>query len=190
MAVAARDRFARWLARTHGIPVFRYGPLPGGARTLPEVRRDAFGSLAPDDAPPSAGSAPGPHPRAGATAAGARHALVAYNVWVADGSTELARRVAAAVRRPGVRALGFDVGGVPQVSLNLTEPFTLGPGTAYDLVAGALRAAGARAAGGELVGLVPARVLDSVPRRRWEELGLDGDRTIEARLSARRVSWR
>ncbi|MDP1820229.1 MAG: hypothetical protein Q8K58_10130, partial [Acidimicrobiales bacterium] len=55
-ALAARDRFAAWLAATHVVPCFLYGP----ERTLPEVRRGAFEALAPDVGPPA------PHPRAGA----------------------------------------------------------------------------------------------------------------------------
>ena len=34
----------------------------------------------------------------------------------------------------------------------------------------------------ELVGLVPAAVLDAAPLERWAELDLAADRTIEARL--------
>jgi hypothetical protein len=38
----------------------------------------------------------------------------------------------------------------------------------------------------ELVGLVPAAVLDAIDPRRWAELDLGPDRTIEARVAARR----
>ena len=39
-----RDDFARWLAEELGVPSFLYGPLPGGrTRTLPDIRRQAFG---------------------------------------------------------------------------------------------------------------------------------------------------
>ena len=39
----------------------------------------------------------------------------------------------------------------------------------------------------ELVGLVPSSVLDAVPARRWPELDLAEDRTIEARLAEQGV---
>ena len=40
----------------------------------------------------------------------------------------------------------------------------------------------------ELVGLLPADVLDGIPEGRWEELDLSADRTIESRLKARGIS--
>jgi glutamate formiminotransferase len=174
-AVAARDAFARWLADAHAVPCFLYGD----ERTLPEVRRAAFRSLAPDTGPAA------PHPTAGATAVGQRSVLVAYNVWV--GGTDLvgARRVAAAVRGAGIRALGLQVGDRLQVSMNLIDPFVTGPAAAYDAVAAAADTAGAAVEGAELVGLVPASVLRAVPVSRWDELDLDEERTIDARLEAR-----
>jgi glutamate formiminotransferase len=174
-AVAARDAFAVWLAETLGVPSFLYGPLPGGAlRTLPEVRRGALAGLAPDVGPVT------PDPRTGACAVGARPVLVAYNVWV--GSPAIARRVAALVRRPELRALGLAVGARAQVSCNLVEPEVLGPAQAYDLVAASVREHGGAVEGAELVGLLPESVLAAVPAARWTELGLSAAMTLEARL--------
>ena len=119
--IARRDAFARWMSATLGVPTFLYGPLPGGGtRTLPQVRRDAFGNLAPDFGPAQT------HPTAGATAVGARSVLVAYNVWVS--SLEVARLVAPLVRGPAVRALGLAVGEGAQVSCNLVDPAAARPG--------------------------------------------------------------
>ena len=170
-ALAARDRFARWAATELALPCFLYGP----ERSLPEVRRGAFTTLAPDHGPGA------PHPTAGACAVGARPVLVAYNLWLAAGDTAAAAGVARALRGPAVRALAVAVGAHGQVSLNLLDPLTYGPGQAYDDVAS--RAAVARA---EVVGLVPAAVLAAVPSSRWPQLDLDPSRTIEARLAATR----
>ena len=168
-AVAARDRFLAWAATELGLPGFAYGP----ERTLPDVRRRAFVDLAPDAGPSV------PHETAGAVCVGAREVLVAYNVWLAEGADlALAREVARAVRGPSVRALGLDVGGRAQVSMNLVDPLVVGPAEAYDAVAALTGVAGA-----ELVGLLPAAVLDRVPVSRWPELDLDGARTIESRLA-------
>jgi hypothetical protein len=41
--------------------------------------------------------------------------------------------------------------------------------------------------GAELVGLVPASVLDRTDPARWSQLDLDVERTIEARLARRAV---
>ena len=167
-AVAARDRFAAWAGDELGVPCFLYGP----ERTLPDVRRHAFTGLAPDTGPPVA------HPTAGAICAGARPVLVAYNVWLGEGvDVATARRIAAEVRGPELRALGLDVGGRAQVSMNLVEPIRLGPAEAYDAVAA--RAPVDRA---ELVGLVPQAVLDAVPRGRWRQLDLDPSRALPSAL--------
>jgi glutamate formiminotransferase len=165
----ARDRFARWLAGELGVPVFLYGP----ERTLPEVRREAFGALAPDVGPAR------PHPTAGGAAVGVRPVLVAWNVWLAEPDVALARRVAAAIRGPHLRALGLAVAGGAQVSMNLITPELVGPAEAWDLVAGHVPVDRA-----ELVGLVPAAVLARTPRHRWRQLDLSDDRTIESRLGA------
>lgn len=176
-AVAARDAFAAWMGEVHAVPCFLYDE----DRTLPEVRRTAFRSLRPDTGPPI------PHATAGATAVGARPVLVAFNVWVAGTDLAGARRLANDVRRPGIRTLGLQAGDRLQVSMNLVDPYQVGPAAAFDAVAGAAAQAGAEVTGAELVGLVPDAVLRAVPHSRWEELDLADDRTIEARLDARGV---
>jgi glutamate formiminotransferase len=167
-AVAARDRFARWAGDELGIPCFCYGP----ERALPDIRRHAFRDLRPDTGPDR------PHPTAGAICVGARPALVAYNLWLADPDLDEARRIAAALRSAEVRALGLAVGKEVQVSCNLIAPWRVGPAEVFDQVEKS--AAIARA---ELVGLVPEKVLAAIPRRRWGSLGLGERSTIEARLA-------
>jgi glutamate formiminotransferase len=162
----ARDRFARWAGHELGVPCFLYGP----ERTLPAVRRWAWHDLVPDTGPAA------PHPRAGAMAVGVRPPLVAYNLWLAEPDLALARRLAAALRGPAVRALGLPVGPAVQVSMNLIDPLAVGPAEVYDCVAE--QAAVERA---ELVGLVPAAVLAATPEGRWAQLDLAPDRTIEHR---------
>ncbi len=163
-ALAARDRFAAWAGSDLGVPCFLYGP----ERTLPDVRRHAFTGLVPDAGPAVA------HSTAGAICVGARPVLVAYNVWLAEGvEVAAARRIAKEIRGPALRALGLDVGGRAQVSMNLLDPDRLTPADAYDAVA-----AQAQVDRAELVGLVPASVLEAVPAERWAELDLDDRRTL------------
>jgi glutamate formiminotransferase len=174
-AIEARNRFARWAGQTLSLPCFLYGP----ERSLPELRRQAWVTLQPDEGPAQ------PHPTAGAAAVGARPPLVAYNVWLATGDVALAGSIAAEIRSESVRALGLQVGDGVQVSCNLIDPWRIGPEVVFDAVAS--RVAVARA---ELVGLVPASVLDAVPRHRWPELDLGPSRTIEARLEERGLGGR
>jgi glutamate formiminotransferase / 5-formyltetrahydrofolate cyclo-ligase len=168
-AIEGRDRFARWAGEAIGLPCFLYGP----ERTLPEVRRTAWASARPDTGPDQ------PHPTAGAAAVGARPLMVAYNIWLAEPDLDTARIIAAQLRGPAVRALGLQVGSHVQVSCNLIQPAVVGPEAVFDAVAS--RASPARA---ELVGLIPAAVLDSIRPGRWAELDLDRSRTIDARLEA------
>jgi glutamate formiminotransferase len=180
-AVAERDGFARWLGEELGVPSFLYGPLSGGlTRTLPDVRRHAFGEppdgLTPDHGPAQA------DPRTGASAVGARRVLVAYNVLVS--SVEVARRVAPLVRGPEVRALGLAVGARAQVSCNLLDPDRFGPDQLYDAVATPVAEAGGTVTGAELVGLIPEAVLATVPSDRRAALGLSDEATVESRLPA------
>jgi len=85
----------------------------------------------------------------------------------------VARHIAREIRGPGLRALGLDVGGRAQVSMNLVDPERVTPADAFDAVAA--RAPVARA---ELVGLVPAAVLDAVSPERWAELDLDPAKSL------------
>ena len=180
----ARNRFARWAGAELALPCFLYGP----ERSLPEVRRLAFHPLAPDTGPPK------PHPTAGASAVGIRDLLVAYNVWITatdDGepggkrheALSVARALARQLRTPTRRSLGLPVGPGAQVSFNLIDPSAARVADLYDAVATGAASRGCSVLRAELVGLVPAAVLHQVPSRRWAELDLDPDRTIEGLIA-------
>ncbi|MHB1854557.1 MAG: hypothetical protein ACYCSJ_06215 [Acidimicrobiales bacterium] len=170
-ALGARNRFAAWAAAELELPCFLYGP----ERSLPEVRLRAFKDLAPAFGPDR------PHPRAGAVAVGARGVMVAYNLWLDGQPAQTARALAGELRGPDVRALGFDLGGRAQLSFNLIAPLRTGPAEVYDRAV----ALGARIERAEVVGLVPAALLERTPSGRWAQLGLSPEATIEARLGGR-----
>jgi glutamate formiminotransferase len=176
-ACALRDETAAWFAETSFVPVFLYGTLADGtSRALPEVRREAFETLAPDFGPADASSSKG------AVAVGCRPILVAWNLWLRDVSLDQAQSMAAAVRGPGVRALAFEVGDDVQVSCNLIDVPNSRPSLVYDAVAAQLEGGG-QIDHAELVGLAPQVLLDAEDSSRWEELDLRPDSTIEARLA-------
>ena len=54
-------------------------------------------------------------------------------------------------------------------------------------VAGLVASAGGAVHGGELVGLLPRALLQSIPPARWPELGLSAEASVEARLDRRSV---
>jgi len=166
-AVGARDAFAIWAGATLALPCFLYGPN----RSLPDVRKTAFGDAVPDTGPRH------PHPTAGAAAVGARAPLVAYNLWLEGSDLAHAKMIAAGLRNDDVRALGLQVGNEVQVSCNLINPMRVGPAQVYDDVARRLPVARA-----ELVGLIGRDVLTRIAQRRWAELDLAETRTVEACL--------
>lgn len=181
---AARD-FANWWAE-FGVPIFFYDLADGEGRSLPAIRRDAFGARAPD-----LGSS-APHPTLGATAVGVRPLMIAVNCSLADDDLSLARQIAARVRESsdglrGVRALGFALASRrrAQVSMNLVDLDATGLEAACTAVRDAAREHGNDVGEVELVGLVPAAELArcSDEFRAWA--ALDDSVTIEARLAGR-----
>lgn len=169
-AVRARNEYAQWVSDEFDIPCFFYGP----ERTLPFIRKNAWEALEPDVGPHT------PHVTAGAICVGAREPLVAYNVWLEGVSLSDTKKIAAAVRTSAIRTLGLQVGNMTQVSMNLVDPQHVGPAVAYDAVAALTAVHHA-----ELVGLVPADVVEVIPMDRWEELDLSVETTIEWRLTHR-----
>lgn len=166
-AVAARNRFAAWAAESLSLPCFLYGP----ERTLPAVRRSAWTTEMPHSGPLTA------HPTAGAVCAGAREPLIAYNVWLDNVALDATKEIASRVRTKHIRTLGLQVGKYTQVSMNLVAPQIANPMHAVDAVR-----QHAEIHHTELVGLVPADVLNVIPQDRWEQLDLTEDRTIEWRV--------
>ena len=182
--ISARDAFAAWAASTLAVPCFLYGP----ERSLPEVRRQAFSALSPDTGPVA------PHSTAGAMAVGARTVLIAYNVWIAGpdaGSpaqaeaAEVAKTLAARLRRPGLRTLGLAVDGGAQVSCNVIDHDRVTLTEVFDEVATGSAEFNCSVTRGELVGLLPQVALSAVHKERWVELGLRAEDTIESRIGTR-----
>jgi glutamate formiminotransferase len=185
-AVDAALGFATWMADELQVPVFLYDRADRAARTLPDARREAFTSRAPDLGPTR------PHPTLGAVAVGARDPLVAVNCELARDDLALARVIATRVRERdgglgGVRALGLRLAssGVVQVSMNLVALERTGVQDACRAVDALARDAGSAVARVELVGLLPAAELARCDDefRSWSGIGPDA--TIEGRLARR-----
>jgi glutamate formiminotransferase len=174
-----------------GLPVFLYGEVGGGRRPaffrrggLGELeRRLAAGELEPDAGPRRI------DPARGATLVGARRPLVAYNVELATDEAGIAREIAAVVREsgggmPGVQAIGLRLPSSwrVQVSMNVLD---LERSPLHEVVAriGAEAAArGVAVRGGELVGLVPASVLEAAQSAGAQIPGVDETRVLERAL--------
>jgi len=108
------------------------------------------------------------HPTAGACVIGARKFLIAFNINLATGDAEIARRIARKIRfssggLPCVKALGFflESRGLAQVSVNLTDYEVTPLCTVIEAVNAGAGSGGVGIAGMELIGLIPRKALET-----------------------------
>lgn len=184
-AIAAAQRYGAWIVQQLGVPVFFYDMASPTDVSLPEVRRNAFGSLTPDLGPAHR------HPRLGAVSVGARELLVAVNCELDTGDVALARRIAQSIRErdgglAGVRALGMmlESRSRAQVSMNLIDLQKTGLERACEEVRTHARAARTDVVAVELVGLIPEAELRRCSSSFLTWSGLHSDLAIEARLAS------
>ena len=170
-ALAARNDYAEWIVDELSVPVFFYGP----ERTLPDIRKHAWSSLAPDLGPRT------PHDTAGAVCVGVRPPLIAYNVFLDTTDMSVAKHIANEIRRPGLRTLAFFVAGRAQISMNIVDAEKISVFNAFDAVRTASLDHGVATQRCELVGLVTDRHLRMNDESRWAELDLSTDKTVEFR---------
>jgi glutamate formiminotransferase len=193
-AISAARELAERVGRELGLPVFLYGEVGGGRRPayfrrggLGELRaRVEEGELVPDKGPREI------DPRSGAVLVGARRLLVAYNLDLATDRVAIARDVAAAVRHssggmPGVQAIGLvlPAAGRVQVSMNVIDVDAAPLHEVVERVRAEARELGVEVSGGELVGLVPERVVESAAAAGVALPGIDESRILERVLRSR-----
>jgi glutamate formiminotransferase / 5-formyltetrahydrofolate cyclo-ligase len=159
-------------------------------RNLADVRRGGYGGVStrmedplwkPDYGPPQL------DPRKGAVAVGARSFLVAFNAYLDTDDVEVARAVARRVRErdgglPGVKALGLEVGGRAQVSMNLTDLDRTPIPVALEAVRSAAAEHGSSVQSTELVGLAPLEAILQVARHYLALRELEREHVLEVRL--------
>ena len=177
-----------------GIPVFLYerAATRPDRENLADVRRGEFEGLrdeigrtpqrTPDFGPSSI------HPTAGAVAIGARPFLVAYNVYLGPASNlPVAKEVAKAVRGSSgglryVKAMGFEVDGQAQVSMNLVDTERTPLHVAFDMVRTEAEARGVTPTWSEIVGLVPERALFDAAARHIRLRNFSLDMVLEQKV--------
>jgi glutamate formiminotransferase / 5-formyltetrahydrofolate cyclo-ligase len=177
---------------TLGFPVFLYGSAATitHRRSLPNIRRGGYEGVASRLEDPSWKPDYGPKtldPHRGAVAVGARPVLVAFNAYLDTSDVEVALAVARRVREsggglPAVRALGFDVGGKAQVSMNLTDLEQTPISVALEAVRSAAADFGASVESTELVGLAPLEAVLQTARYYLGLRELDAQHVLELRL--------
>ena len=156
----ARIAQLRWrIDQGPGVPTFLYGLASDDNRSLPDLRRELRAN------PPTS------HPTAGVICIGIRDHLIAFNVNCL-GPLDAARAAASELRgKAGIRALGLALPtrGEVQLSMNLFELDTTGPGRAFEAAVAAARHHGLQVIDAEVAGLVPGFTIGQFKRLplRW-----------------------
>ncbi len=176
------------LARQAGVAIWQRFGLPvyfyEAAATRPDrvnleaVRRGQFEGLLRDAVRDSTRrpdiGGPELHPRAGASAVGARKFLIAYNLYLASefGGPDvgLARAIAKEIRAAngglyGVKAMGVVANGRAQVSMNITDFNATPVSRVHAAVEEVARRHGGSVTEGELIGLIPEEAYE--PNSAW-----------------------
>jgi len=109
------------------------------------------------------------HPRAGATAIGARMPLIAFNVYLGTRDVRVARRIAKAIRFGGgglryVKALGFDIKerAIVQISMNLVNYLRTPVFRVFEMIKSEAQRYGVSIVSSEIVGLTPMNAMMDV----------------------------
>ena len=129
------------------------------------------------------------HPTAGATVVGARKFLVAYNIFLNTADVSMAKKIAKAVRFSSgglrfVKAAGFLVRGMAQVSMNLTD-FEQPPiHRVFEFVKREAARYGVVPVSSEIVGLIPKQALEQAAEWYLQVESFDSSLILENRLAA------
>jgi len=129
------------------------------------------------------------HPTAGATVVGARKFLIAYNIYLNTPDVEIAKQVAKAVRFSNgglryVKAAGFPVRGLAQVSMNLTDFEQTPIARVFEFVRREAARYGVAPAFSEIVGLIPKKALEMASEWFLQIENFDSSLILENRLQA------
>jgi glutamate formiminotransferase len=181
--------------KRYQIPVYLYE----AAATTPErqnlenIRRGQFEGLRTEIATNTARKPdfgePRLHPTAGATVVGARKFLIAYNVFLNTPDVEIAKKVAKAVRFSSggmrfVKAAGFLVRGLAQVSMNLTDFEQTPIHRVFAMVKREAARYGVMPVSSEIVGLIPKKALEQAAEWFLQVENFDSSLILENRLAA------
>jgi glutamate formiminotransferase/formiminotetrahydrofolate cyclodeaminase len=129
------------------------------------------------------------HPTAGAVVIGARNFLVAYNVYLQTTDVQIAKKIAKSVRFSSggfraVKAIGLEVRGQAQVSMNLTDTAITPMAAVFEFVKREAARYGVLVQSSEIVGLVPRRALEDAAAWYLQVENFDSSLILENRLAA------
>ena len=188
------ERLGRRVGEELGIPVYLYEQAARNParRNLEKIRRGEYETLKneigenPDRTPDYGPSVLG---TSGATVIGARHFLIAYNVYLNTDDVSIAKKIARSVRQSSgglrfVKAIGLLVDGRAQVSMNLTNFRKTPIATVVEMIRREALRYGVNIHHSELVGLIPEEALVDAAVWYTQMDQFEPDQVLERRLYA------
>ncbi len=176
------------------IPVYFYEAAATNPdrQNLENIRRGQFEGLREDvkvnpARKPDFGNAE-LHATAGATVVGARKALIAYNVFLNTTNVDIAKKIAKAIRFSSgglryVKGAGFEVRGLAQVSMNLTDFEQTPVARVFEFVKREAARYGVMPLSSEIVGLIPKKALEQAAEWFLQVENFDSSLILENRLA-------
>lgn len=186
--VELSNKLAKKVAEELRVPVFMYEAAAKREeyRNLADVRVGEFEGLKgkmrkPDYGPDKI------HPTAGAVVIGARKYLIAFNVNLDTPDVSIAKKIAAKIREkngglPGVKALGFEVDGRAQVSMNLVDYEKTNFDEAYRAVEKEATKLGVKIKSSEIYGMIPLESIVRSIKTTFKADSFGSDQVLEKRL--------
>ena len=186
--VELAKRLGKKVGEELGIPVFLYEEAATNPenRNLADVRKGEYEGLKvkmnePDFGPSKL------HPTGGAVVIGARKYLVAFNVNLDTPDVQIAKDIAGKIREkngglPGVKALGFEVDGLAQVSMNLVDYQKTNFDAAFNAVKKLADELGVVIKSSEIYGMIPLESLVNAVKSTFKADTFKSDQVLEKRL--------
>lgn len=186
-------KLAEKVANELKIPVYLYEAAATRPNrvNLADVRRGEYEGLKEEiekntDRKPDFGPAK-MHPTAGAIVIGARKFLVAFNVNLDTKDIEVGKAIAKKIREkdgglPGVKALGFEVDGYAQVSMNLVDFERTNFDAAFDAVKKLAEEMRVGIKSSEIYGMIPLESLVRAIKKTFKAEAFKSDQVFEKKV--------
>ena len=186
--VLLSNKLAKKVADELNIPVFMYeaSAKKPENRNLANVRKGEYEGLKKKMKKPDYG----PnylHPTAGAMVIGARKYLIAFNVNLDTKDILIAKKIASKIREkdgglPGVKALGFSVGGYGQVSMNLIDFEKTNFDEAFRAIGKEAKKSGVEIKNAEIYGVIPLEALVKAVKTTFKAREFSSGQVLEKRI--------
>lgn len=186
--VELSNKLAKKVADEFKIPVFMYeeSAVNPEYKNLADVRVGEFEGFKKEMKKPDFGPSQ-IHPTAGAMVIGARKYLIAFNVNLGTPDVQIAKYIAGKIREkngglPGVKALGFEVNGLAQVSMNLVDFEKTNFDEAFREVEKLAKERGVEIKSSEIYGMIPLEALAKAIKTTFRADTFKSDQVLEKKI--------